>query len=158
MDSPRKLGPFKSEDDFFEAFKLMQAMVEELYHERGKQRIQRVEDEGSLVKTEGEGGGPSKPSSPSSSSSSTSGTSVHSSKNKKSKTPHHSSELPLLKLDVKFELPTYDGELNAGKLDNWVRQLEVYCRIQNITKDETKIQLASLKLEGTTLIWWEREN
>ena len=27
MSSPWKLGPFKYEDDFFEAFKLMQAMV-----------------------------------------------------------------------------------------------------------------------------------
>ena len=35
MSLPRKLGPYKYEDDFFEAFKLMQAMVDELYHERG---------------------------------------------------------------------------------------------------------------------------
>jgi hypothetical protein len=38
-----------------------------------------------------------------------------------------------------------------------VRQLEVYCRIQRIVDDETKIQLASLKLGGTALIWWERK-
>jgi hypothetical protein len=63
--------------------------------------------------------------------------------------------MSLLKLDVKFQLPTYDGELDAKKLDNWVRQLEVYCRIQNIVDEETKIQLASLKLGGTNLIWWE---
>ena len=49
--------------------------------------------------------------------------------------------MSLLKLDVKFQLPTYDGELDAEKLDNWVRQLEVYCRIQRIVDDETKIQL-----------------
>jgi hypothetical protein len=64
--------------------------------------------------------------------------------------------MSLLKLDVKFQLPTYDVELDAEKLDNWVRQLEVYCRIQRIVDDETKIQLASLKMGGTTLIWWER--
>jgi hypothetical protein len=29
--------------------------------------------------------------------------------------------MPLLKLDVKFELPIYDGEVNAEKLDNWIR-------------------------------------
>ena len=45
--------------------------------------------------------------------------------------------MPLLKLCVKFQLPTYDGELDAEKLDNWVRQLEVYCRIQKIVDDET---------------------
>ena len=63
----------------------------------------------------------------------------------------------LLKLDVKFQLPTYDGELDAEKLDNWVRRLEVYCRIQRIVDDETMIQLASLKLGVTTLIWWENK-
>ena len=49
----------------------------------------------------------------------------------------------------------YDGEVNAERLDNWVHQLEVYCSIQRIKDDETKIQLASLWLESATLIWWE---
>jgi len=35
----------------------------------------------------------------------------------------------LIKLDVKFYLPIYDGELNAEKLDNWIRQIDVYCRV-----------------------------
>jgi hypothetical protein len=42
---PWKLGPFKFEDDFFEAFKLMKAMVEELYHEevgKGIQKLKKV--------------------------------------------------------------------------------------------------------------------
>jgi hypothetical protein len=60
-----------------------------------------------------------------------------------------------LKLDVKFELPIYDGELNAEKLDNWIKQIEVYCRVQKIMDDTAKIQLATLRLGGTTLIWWE---
>jgi hypothetical protein len=158
MSSPRKLGPFAYEDDFFEAFQLMKSMVEELYHERGQRRNPKVEEGESSVRAEGGvgGGGPSEPSSPSSSSS-TSEASVHSSKDKKPKKTHHSSDMPLLKLDVKFNLPTYDGELDAKKLDNWIRQLEVYCRIQRIVEDETKIQLASLKMGGTTLIWWERK-
>jgi hypothetical protein len=33
----------------------------------------------------------------------------------------HKDEMLLLKLDVKFELPMYDGEFNAERLDNWVR-------------------------------------
>jgi hypothetical protein len=49
----------------------------------------------------------------------------------------------------------YNGEVNAERLDNWIRQIEVYCRIQKIQDDETKIQLASLILESATLIWWE---
>ena len=49
----------------------------------------------------------------------------------------------------------YNGEVNAEKLDNWVCQLEVYYRIQRIKDDETKIHLASLRLESAALIWWE---
>ena len=60
-----------------------------------------------------------------------------------------------MKLDVKFELPMYDGEINPEILDNWVKKLEVYCRIQDITNDKTNIQLATLRMGGTALIWWE---
>ena len=49
----------------------------------------------------------------------------------------------------------YNGEVNAGRLDKWVHQLELYCKIKNIKDDETKIQLASLRLESVELIWWE---
>jgi hypothetical protein len=61
----------------------------------------------------------------------------------------------LLKLDVKFNFPMYNGKPNVEKLDNWIQQMEVYYRVQQIDEDEIKIQLASLFLEGTTLIWWE---
>ena len=76
---------------------------------------------------------PSRPSSPSSSSSSSSSFSSESEIEKKPK------KTSLLKLDVKFELPIYDGEMNPEKLDNWIKQLEVYCRIQNIFDNKTKI-------------------
>jgi hypothetical protein len=66
--------------------------------------------------------------------------------------------MPHLKLDIKFELPMYNGELNAEKLDNWIRKIEVYCRIQKFTEDAVEIQLASLRLGGTVLIWWERRS
>ena len=46
-------------------------------------------------------------------------------KEEKFLTPPNSSEsknkTSLIKLDVKFDLPIYDGELNADKLDNWIR-------------------------------------
>jgi hypothetical protein len=61
-------------------------------------------------------------------------------------------KFPSLKLDIKFELPIYNGEVNVEKLDNWIRQIEVYCRIQKIQDDETKIQLASLRLDSAILI------
>ena len=34
----------------------------------------------------------------------------------------------------------------------------MYCRIQRINDDKTKIQLASLRLESVALIWWEAKN
>jgi hypothetical protein len=49
----------------------------------------------------------------------------------------------------------YDDEVNAEKLDNWVRQMEVYCTVQQIKDEATKIKLASLPLERTTLICWQ---
>ena len=52
-------------------------------------------------------------------------------------------------------MPIFNGEVNAEKLDNWIRQLEVYLKIQNLQDDDTKIQLASLRMEGATLVWWE---
>jgi len=61
----------------------------------------------------------------------------------------------LIKLDVKFYLPIYDGELNAEKLDNWIRWIDVYCRVQSIDSDNSNIHLASLRLGGTALVWWE---
>ena len=48
-------------------------------------------------------------------------------------------------------------ELSAEKIDNWIRQIEVYYRIQNLAGNEAKIQLDSLQLGGTTLIQWERK-
>ena len=49
----------------------------------------------------------------------------------------------------------FNGEVNAEKLDNWIRQLEVYLRIQKLHDDDTKIQLASLRMDGATLVWSE---
>jgi len=67
----------------------------------------------------------------------------------------HTSKKPFLKLDVNFDPSMYAGECNAKKLNNSVRQIEVYCRIQQIEDDEAKIQLASLRLSGIALVWWE---
>ena len=32
----------------------------------------------------------------------------------------------------------YNGELDAKKMDNWLKQIEVYCRIQNIVDEPVK--------------------
>ena len=44
---------------------------------------------------------------------------------KKSSHTHNvlTSHKPLLKVDVKFNLPIYDGELNEENLDNWVKKI-----------------------------------
>lgn len=66
----------------------------------------------------------------------------------------HNKKSSLIKLDVEFYLPVYDGELNAEKLDNWIRKIYVYCRVRNIDSDKSKIQLERLRLGGTALVWW----
>jgi hypothetical protein len=76
------------------------------------------------------------PSSSSSSSSSTSSKNLPHSPKGHGKTP---SQIPSLKLDIKFELPIYNGEVNAEKLDKWIRKIEVYSKIQKIQDDEKKI-------------------
>jgi hypothetical protein len=55
------------------------------------------------------------PSPPPSSSSSSSSSSLKHLPNGHGETP---SQIPSLKLDIKFELPLYNGEVNAEKLDN----------------------------------------
>eukprot|EP00253_Pinus_taeda_P030758 PITA_30758 len=67
------------------------------------------------------------------------------------------SKKPLFKLDVKFDLPMFNGESNVEKLNNWITQIDVHCKIQQIVEDEAKIQLASLRLSSTALVWWERK-
>ena len=51
----------------------------------------------------------------------------------------------------------YDGEVNAERLDNRVTQMDFYFSVQQIKNEATQIKLASLRLAGTTLIWWQRK-
>jgi hypothetical protein len=104
------------------------------YDKRMKNKGKKNEahaDHDALVK-QGAGGDPLEaPSSPSSSSSSSSKNSHHS---------HHyihkaSFKKPLLKLDVKFSLPIFNGDGNPKNLDNWIRQVEVYFRVQHIDEE-----------------------
>jgi hypothetical protein len=117
---------------------------------KGKRKEAHVDDDASV--NQGVGADPPKPPySPSSSSSYSSKHSHHS---------HHSShkasfKKPLLNIDVKFVLPMFNGDVNPEKLDNWIRRVELYFRVQHIDEEEVKVQLDSLQLEGTALIWWE---
>jgi len=103
--------PLGSEPQFMDSFMTMRAMVEEMYREFKKGRDEDSSNskrnkgaEEYLLHDHSKGKGkeeklPTPPSSP---------------ENKKKKTS-------LTKLDVKFDLPIYDGELNEEKLDNWIR-------------------------------------
>ena len=107
----------------------------------------------SLNKQKGNGGEGSKPPPPAPYSPPSSPPSTPSCTPPRSQKGHAKS--PLLKLDVKFEFPIFNGEVNVEKLDNWVRKIEFYCKIQRIKNEVTKIHLSSFHLESETLIWWE---
>lgn len=137
--------------DFYDMFE----MVKVLYNERttrlqGKSSNQQKHNGGDGSKPLFLPPPPSPLPSPSSSSSSPS--SPPSTPKHTPLSPKGHAKSPLLKLDVKFEFPMYIGEVNVEKLDNWVRQFEVYRSIQKIKDGATKIQLASLHLESATLI------
>jgi len=121
----------ESDTQFMDSFMTIRAMVEEMYREFKKGRNEDFstskQDKGtkeSLIDghSEGKGKGKEDPLS----------TPPNSPENKKKKTS-------LIKLDVKYDLPIYDGELNAEKLDNWIRLIDVYCRVQSIDSNMSKI-------------------
>jgi hypothetical protein len=121
---------------FEEAFFSMLEMVKVLYDnflERKKPILGEL-----FMKQKSDGKGessnpppspPSPPSSPSSSSSTSNASSHSTTSTIQNQTHKNKSNMPLLKFDVKFELPLYDGELNVEKSDNWIRQIQVYCRM-----------------------------
>jgi hypothetical protein len=156
MKMPKEGKRDEQEKKFHRVFYRMSEMVEQMYgyyekrmKKKGKKNEAQEDDNASV--NEEAGGYPLEPPySPSSFSSSSFEHSHHSS---------HKASLkkPLLKLDVKFSLPMFNGNANPGNLDNWIQQVEVYCHVQQIDEEEVKVKLVSLQLEGTTLVWWERK-
>jgi hypothetical protein len=117
----------EQEKKFHMVFYRMSEMVERMYgdyEKRMKKKGKKKEAkayENDLV-NQGVGGDPPEPpSSPSSSNCSSYDHSHHSNANHKA-----SFKNPLLNLDVKFPLPMFNGYANPEKLDNWIRQVEVY--------------------------------
>jgi hypothetical protein len=148
-------GLSQDEKEFRKTFLAMSKMVKVLYEDY-LERKRPVLGESSKGKSEEEEDHPQIPPSPPSSPPSSPSSSSSSSKSNAKKNVHkNKNEMPLLKLDVKFEIPIYDGEVNAEKLDNWIRQMEVYCSVQQIKDEATQIKLACLRLAGTTLILWQ---
>ena len=93
--------------------------MDKLFSEYEKEIRYEKKDADDNIPVNHEGGGEEPPPSPSSSDSS-----HHSHHDSK-----HSSKKPFFELDVKFDLPMYNGECSAEKLNNWIRQIEVYSRI-----------------------------
>jgi hypothetical protein len=109
----------EQEKNFHMVFYRMSDVLEKMYGNYEKRTTKKAKkkealaDENTSV-NQGAGGDPLEP--PSSPSSSISSSSDHS---------HHSShkasfKKPLLKLDVKFALPMFNGDVNPEKLDNWI--------------------------------------
>ena len=91
---------------------------------KGNKKEAHVDDDASL--DQGDGGDPFEP--PYSPSISISSSSKH------SHDSHHSShkasfKKPLLRLDVKFVLPMFNGDANIENLGIWIQQVQVYCRV-----------------------------
>ena len=110
----------KAKRTFRKALFDMTEMVKVLYEERNSnlQGESSKPPKGESSSGGGNGNGDNPPPSPPSSSSSTSQASSHSSTiTTLTHTHHHfakgTGKLPFLKLDVKFELPMYNGEVNA---------------------------------------------
>jgi hypothetical protein len=107
----------EQEKNFHMVFYRMSEMVEGMYGDyekrmkkKGRKKKAQADDNASV--NQGDGGDPHEP--PSSPSSSSSSSYEHS---------HHSShkasfKKPLLKLDVKFVLPMFNGDADPEKLDN----------------------------------------
>ena len=140
----------------------MKKLVKVLYEDRNTklqgERSKPTKGEGYSEGGNGNGSKPP-PSRPFSSSSSSWASSPSSTNTTLTHNGQHTSKgtgkSPLLKLDVRFELPMYNCEVNVKKLHNWICQLEVYCRIQNLQEDDINIYLSYLRMEGSTIVWWE---
>ena len=106
-----------SEGEFLKAFMRMQTKVEELFQDRKKgEQYGPFDTKGKL-----EGGSEDLPKTPPSPPSFLDG-SLHSQFKKQNKFDEKIDfNIPQLKLYIKFELPIYNGECNAKKLDIWIR-------------------------------------
>jgi hypothetical protein len=60
----------------------------------------------------------------------------------------------LLNMEAKVDINPYQSDIDALKLNHWLKQLEVYFSVHHID-EEKKILFARLKLESDALAWWE---
>ena len=53
----------------------------------------------------------------------------------------------------KFDVPTFLGNLNLEELINWINELELYFKYEEI-EDRDRVQFVKAKLKGHTKILW----
>ena len=66
----------------------------------------------------------------------------------------HSGSTPPFKEQVNFDIPVFEGQIDADALDKWLNMLEGYFSVYNFY-DREKITFALLKAVPHVKIWWE---
>lgn len=54
----------------------------------------------------------------------------------------------------KHELPTYDGNLSADVLLDWLSEVNKYFEFEETSEDK-KVKFAATKLKGHASLWWD---
>jgi hypothetical protein len=60
-----------------------------------------------------------------------------------------------MQLDTHFQLPKVVGQMNGETMDSWICSLSTYFKTSRKMEEATKLQIASLQLEGITQTWWD---
>jgi hypothetical protein len=59
-----------------------------------------------------------------------------------------------MSLKTKMDIPTYEGNLDAEELLDWIRALDTYFDYEDI-KEYKKVRHAVTKLKGHAALWWD---
>jgi hypothetical protein len=62
-----------------------------------------------------------------------------------------------MQLDTHFQLPKFIGQMNGETVDSWIRSLSTYFKTSPEMEESTKLQIASLQLEGIAQTWWDTQ-
>nr|GFB64478.1 hypothetical protein [Tanacetum cinerariifolium] len=68
------------------------------------------------------------------------------------KEPDHGSHHPF-KVEARIDIMTYDGTIDAEKVNSWINQLETYFTLYGFCSKE-KVIFARIKLVSHALAWW----
>ncbi|GKB94380.1 hypothetical protein Tco_0980517, partial [Tanacetum coccineum] len=75
--------------------------------------------------------------------------------NETHESPPRGSHKPF-KVEARIDIPSYDGTVDAEKLDSWLDQLETYFTLYGFTST-AKVSFARLKLTSHALAWWNAQ-